>query len=44
MQKEVIWKMALASGLCDPDLSSDSQIYTDYGDATEMRRSIPDRL
>ena len=35
MRKEEIWQMALASGLCDADLSSDEQVCTDYGDATE---------
>ena len=35
MKKKEIWQMALASGLCDSDLSSEDQICTDYGDATE---------
>ena len=35
MEKKEIWQMALASGLCDADLSSDEQVVTDYGDATE---------
>lgn len=35
MKKEKIWQMALASGLCDADVSNDHQICTDYGDATE---------
>ncbi len=35
MKKEDIWKMALDSGLCDPDLSRSDQICTDYGDATD---------
>lgn len=35
MNKDDIRRIALESGVCDPALSTDDQLVTDYGDATE---------
>lgn len=35
MNKNEIWKLAISSGLCDPNLSNSHQLVTDFGDATE---------